>query len=60
LNSITTNAAPISTPSVASIANWLHALLSKPGEVTSVLTEPERLLISEWLLRLTEQKGVQK
>ena len=60
LNSITTDAAPISTPSIASIANWLHALLSKPGEVTSVLTEPERLLISEWLLRLTAQKEAQK
>lgn len=60
LNSITTDAAPISTPSVASVANWLHALLSKPDEVTSALTDPERLLISEWLLRLAEPKGVQQ
>lgn len=57
LDTITTHAAPILKPTVASIANRLHALLSQPGEGTNVLTEAERVLISEWLLRLTEHKG---
>jgi hypothetical protein len=40
---------------IAVTANRLRALLTQPGEATSVLTDAERLLLSEWLLRLTEQ-----
>jgi hypothetical protein len=34
-------------------ANRFHALLAQAGEGASVLTDAERLLLSEWLLRLT-------
>lgn len=55
LSSITTDASSVSTPKIAVTANRLRALLAQRGEGTSVLTDAERLLLSEWLLRLTEQ-----
>jgi len=55
LSRITTHAPAVSTPMVAVTANRLRALLAQPGKRTSVLTDAERLLLSEWLLRLTEQ-----
>jgi AcrR family transcriptional regulator len=57
LSGITTDASDVSTPTIAITANRLHAVLTLQGEATSVLTDAERLLLSEWLLRLTEQKG---
>jgi AcrR family transcriptional regulator len=55
LSGITTHASAVSTPMIAVTANRLRALLTQPGQTTSVLTDAERLLLSEWLLRLTEQ-----
>ena len=55
LSGITTHSSAVSTPKIAVTANRLRALLTQPGEGTSVLTDAERLLLSEWLLRLTEQ-----
>ena len=56
LSGITTGASADSTPVIAVTANRLRALLTKPGERKSAaLTDAERLLLSEWLLRLTER-----
>jgi AcrR family transcriptional regulator len=55
LSGITTRASAVTNPTLAVTANRLRALLKQPGEGTSVLTDAERLLLSEWLLRLTEQ-----
>lgn len=55
LSYITTHASAVSTPAIAMTANRLRALLTQSGQGTSVLTDAERLLLSEWLLRLTEQ-----
>lgn len=55
LSAITTPASAVATPTIAVTANQLRALLAQPGKATSVLTDAERLLLSEWLLRLTEQ-----
>jgi AcrR family transcriptional regulator len=55
LNGITTHAPDASTPVIALTANRLRELLTQPGKGSSVLTDAERLLLSEWLLRLAEQ-----
>ena len=55
LRGIATHASAVSTPRIAVTANRLRALLTQPVEGTSALTDAERLLLSEWLLRLTEQ-----
>ena len=49
------HASAVSTPMFAVTANRLRAQLTQAGERTSVLADAERLLLSEWLLRLTEQ-----
>ena len=49
------HASAVSTPMIAGTANRLLALLTQAGEGTSVLADAERLLLSEWPLRLTEQ-----
>ena len=54
LSGITTHASSVSTPVIAVTASRLRALLTQPGKGTSVLTDAERLPLSEWLLRLTE------
>ncbi len=55
LSGITTDASADSTPTIAVSANQLRALLTQSREGMSVLTDAERLILSEWLLRLTEQ-----
>lgn len=56
LSGITTDASAASTPTIAVSANQLRALLTQSSKGTSALTDAERLLLSEWLLRLTEQR----
>ncbi len=56
LSGITTDVTAVSTPMIAVVANRMRALLTQSGEGMSVLTDAERLLLSEWLLRLTEQE----
>jgi hypothetical protein len=55
LSAIMIHASAVSTPMIAVTANRLRAQLTQAGERTSVLADAERLLLSEWLLRLTEQ-----
>jgi AcrR family transcriptional regulator len=55
LTGITTDASAGSTPTIVVSANQLRALLTQSRKGTSILTDAERLLLSEWLLRLTEQ-----
>jgi hypothetical protein len=49
------HASAVSTPMIAVTANRLRAPLTQAGERTTVVADAERLLLSEWLLRLTEQ-----
>lgn len=55
LSGITTQAPAMSSPSLPVAANQLHALLAESAEQSGVLTNAERLLLSEWLSRLAEQ-----
>lgn len=55
LSGLTTHASAMSSPSLPAAANQLHALLAEYPEQTGVLTNAERLLLSEWLSRLAEQ-----
>jgi AcrR family transcriptional regulator len=55
LTGITTDASAGSTPTIVVSANQLRALLTQSRKGTSILTDAERLLLSEWLARLTEQ-----
>ena len=49
------HASAVSTPMIDATANRLRAQLTQAGERTSLLADAERLLLSERLLRLTEQ-----
>lgn len=55
LSGITTLASDIATPTIALAANRMLALLTKASTRVTVFSDAERRLLSEWLIRLTEQ-----
>lgn len=55
LNGITTDAVNDLDPTVTTTANQLRVLLASTNEAMSAFTSAERLLLLEWLTRLTER-----
>lgn len=55
LDSIATKSARTSKPAIATLSNALHTLVENADDATQRFTEAERLLLLEWLKRMTEQ-----